>query len=407
MKKIYLMMTIALPLAGFGADPVAWYPLNGNANDAIGTLNGTVSGAVLTTDRFDTENSAYYFDGIDDFIETTDVATTSTTAWALMAWVKLSSLSQFGAVVTNGYDNVLDYGTGYSIHVNNGAGTAAGNTLTGAYDGIKWFNSGGTLNLGEERWYHLAFVRNGDETRMYIDGIATPNVSLDGAYTPVGNVRIGAQNGGRYFAGSIDEVKIFDVGLTAAEVLLEYTTSALPVHLVSFSAKAETDGKVKLNWSTTEEIGASHFIVERSADARFFEEIGRVAASGNTQLHRDYVLTDEIPLAGTSYYRLRQVDFDSKEYLYRAVAVRFDAVFSQVVYPNPAVNDIIYLNYSGPPAEITLTDMSGKNVAIETSRSSADLLLVRGKFRLPPGSYLLGTMKKGMMVKHRVVIAEK
>jgi len=44
---------------------VAWYPLNGNANDASGHGNhGTVNGATLISDRFGNTNSAYNFDGV-------------------------------------------------------------------------------------------------------------------------------------------------------------------------------------------------------------------------------------------------------------------------------------------------------------------------------------------------------
>src|SRR5689334_15934420 len=49
---------------------VASYPFNGNANDATGNgHNATVNGPVLTTDRFGNANSAYLFDGIDDFMD--------------------------------------------------------------------------------------------------------------------------------------------------------------------------------------------------------------------------------------------------------------------------------------------------------------------------------------------------
>ena len=49
---------------------VAYYPFNGNANDASGNGNdGTVQGAVPTTDRFGNANSAYAFDGLTDYIE--------------------------------------------------------------------------------------------------------------------------------------------------------------------------------------------------------------------------------------------------------------------------------------------------------------------------------------------------
>ena len=49
---------------------VAYYPFDGNADDASGNENhGTVYEAGPTTDRFDSPNSAYEFDGIDDYID--------------------------------------------------------------------------------------------------------------------------------------------------------------------------------------------------------------------------------------------------------------------------------------------------------------------------------------------------
>jgi hypothetical protein len=48
---------------------IAYYPFNGNANDASGNgHNGTVNGATPTTDRFNNPTSAYSFDGVDDYI---------------------------------------------------------------------------------------------------------------------------------------------------------------------------------------------------------------------------------------------------------------------------------------------------------------------------------------------------
>ena len=43
---------------------VAYYPFNGNANDVSGNnINGVVSNATLTTDKFGASNSAYDFNG--------------------------------------------------------------------------------------------------------------------------------------------------------------------------------------------------------------------------------------------------------------------------------------------------------------------------------------------------------
>ena len=52
---------------------VGWWPFNGNANDESGLgNNGIVSGSTLTSDRFGNANSAYLFDGVNDYIRITD-----------------------------------------------------------------------------------------------------------------------------------------------------------------------------------------------------------------------------------------------------------------------------------------------------------------------------------------------
>ena len=49
---------------------VAYYPFNGNADDASGNGNNAIfNNATLTTDRFGVPNSAYYFNGIDNYMQ--------------------------------------------------------------------------------------------------------------------------------------------------------------------------------------------------------------------------------------------------------------------------------------------------------------------------------------------------
>src|SRR6266516_2522215 len=68
---------------------VAYYPFNGNANDASGNgNNGTNYGAVLTTDRFGNTSQAYLFDGASAFINYGNPASlTVSNALTLTAWV--------------------------------------------------------------------------------------------------------------------------------------------------------------------------------------------------------------------------------------------------------------------------------------------------------------------------------
>ena len=86
--------------------------------------------------------------------------------------------------------------------------------------------------------------------------------------------------------------------------------SALPVDLISFDAKVNGVDKVDVTWKTASEQNNSHFIVERSYNARDFEAIGRVEGKGDSNSEYAYRFTDSNPLDGTSYYRLTQVDQD-------------------------------------------------------------------------------------------------
>ncbi len=59
---------------------VAYYPFDGNADDASGNGNhGIVHGATLTMDRFDNADSAYSFDGVDDYIVSSSDISLNTT----------------------------------------------------------------------------------------------------------------------------------------------------------------------------------------------------------------------------------------------------------------------------------------------------------------------------------------
>ena len=73
---------------------VGWYPLNGNASDMSGNGNhGTVHGASLSVDRFGQENQAYFFDGVDDYIDLgNSTSLNPANLITVSAWVSCSSL---------------------------------------------------------------------------------------------------------------------------------------------------------------------------------------------------------------------------------------------------------------------------------------------------------------------------
>jgi len=112
----------------------------------------------------------------------------------------------------------------------------------------------------------------------------------------------------------------------------------LPVKLLQFTAVRQ-GSVVRVAWATASEQNSAYFLVQRSADGRSFGDLHRVAAQGNATSRRDYATLDAAPLAGLSYYRLRQVDTDGKEAYSPVVAVRFEGPLTApalVAYPNPA-----------------------------------------------------------------------
>ncbi len=94
-------------------------------------------------------------------------------------------------------------------------------------------------------------------------------------------------------------------------------TGILPVKLIAFNALL-VNKKVNCTWETASEINNDYFTIERSTDGNHFESIGRVKGKGNTNTNTRYRFTDNNPLAGISYYRLKQTDFDNT-YTYSAI----------------------------------------------------------------------------------------
>ena len=112
----------------------------------------------------------------------------------------------------------------------------------------------------------------------------------------------------------------------------------LPITLKSFKGVEDEDG-ITLNWTTSLEDGNDYFILERSIGLNNFEEIGSLHSKGvNGNSHEDlsYSFTDEDPIPGTTYYRLRQVDQDGTASYVGLLALEAKQKgFSPHIFPNP------------------------------------------------------------------------
>ena len=126
--------------------------------------------------------------------------------------------------------------------------------------------------------------------------------------------------GGFVFKVCLENVGTFtsDVALTAVSTTFTSTLNgftingqALPVKFNTFDASL-MNSKSLLSFSTASETNNDYFTIERSSDGVEFDAIGEIKGAGNSSSELKYEFTDENPLPGINYYRIKQTDFDGK-----------------------------------------------------------------------------------------------
>jgi hypothetical protein len=180
----------------------------------------------------------------------------------------------------------------------------------------------------------------------------------------------------------------------------------LPVNLVSFTAKAEANRTVALEWVTSFETSNKGFLIERSKDLLRFETVGEVSElSSESKALKTYHFVDQTPYQGTSYYRLTQTDLSGKSTVYPAVAVvlRDDAYG---ISPNPVINEGLFTLRLDEPetAVIRFNRVDGRAVAFQKQGIQSGNLLLRATEKLSTGVYLLTVDERSQRRQYRVVV---
>jgi Concanavalin A-like lectin/glucanases superfamily/Putative metal-binding motif/Secretion system C-terminal sorting domain len=258
MKKFLFIMLFSISTGLFliaqPPSPIAWYPFNGNANDAVGTVHGSVTGATLTQDRFGNPNSAYYFDGDYDFINlgNTDYIRPKN-AITICGWFTYEYPENIGkngrALIScteqGGYNMIYEYDSrAFPFRFQ----------LNGHYQPIYSFKD--TILSG---WHHFAATFDGSKAILYMDGKYRGKYNCwSGCEVQYSHYDVNTYIGvdatspyeipGHYFdpvsfwKGKIDEVKIFNVALTGQQVLDEYNRPNVPQNTWYFDADKDGFG---------------------------------------------------------------------------------------------------------------------------------------------------------------------
>jgi hypothetical protein len=183
---------------------VAWWKAENNAYDSVGGNHGTLQGGtVYDVGRV---GQAFSLDGSYSYVfvpNSSSIDYGTTRSFELWIYPK----------VTAGYRGMLAKGYGSYSHI-----FSLSDGHLALYDGGAW--RAGTAVLSANTWHHVAFVQNGSTVTMYLNGVldGTENVS----WTSTSDfLEIGSFNHSNFndtFVGLIDEVKIFNRVLSAAEI---------------------------------------------------------------------------------------------------------------------------------------------------------------------------------------------
>jgi uncharacterized repeat protein (TIGR03803 family) len=234
--------------------------------------------------------------------------------------------------------------------------------------------------------------------------------AVDGAYSYAGVIQasdgliygttsfsnIAGDFGGTIYKLNLDGsgfavVKVFDEdteGQSAPASLVDLQSFAAPVQWISFTANKK-ERSVLLTWKTAQEQSTKNFEVERSSDGRSYKRIGSIAAAGNSNAIKSYTYSDDQPLKGLNYYRLKQNDLDSKFNYSEVVSMNFDGVDKLLVFPNPARDQLtIQLPANSGFTSLHVLDASGKLVLQKQMTSGASKLEIDIR-KLPAGLYIL------------------
>ncbi|MFI5130321.1 MAG: T9SS type A sorting domain-containing protein [Chitinophagales bacterium] len=164
------------------------------------------------------------------------------------------------------------------------------------------------------------------------------------------------------FTINITSANVPPINLPVNEITMCNGSFALPVKLISFTAKAVNQGCL-LKWQTAAEINNRGFEVEHSTNAINYINIGFVASTGNTNTNSDYSFTHSLPAAGKNYYRLKQVDIDGQFTYSKAERVDFNNLNAAIIiFPNPVVNEILFTGALSEGSEIKIINTTGQVV---------------------------------------------
>ena len=182
----------------------------------------------------------------------------------------------------------------------------------------------------------------------------------------------------------------------------------LPIELLSFTTKCD-NRKVIIKWATATEQNNDYFTVERSPDALNYLPVGMVKGVGNSSSVQNYFFTDSDPLSGTSYYRLKQTDFDGTTKTFSAASLSSCAsgAMNVVIGQNPTIDGDIWVSISGAEnknVRVSVTDILGQNIYTRNLTGVTGSYLLNEHLQLAAGIYIVNASTSDESFSKKIVV---
>jgi Tfp pilus assembly protein PilE len=199
---------------------VAWWKLNGDANNSVGAPNGVISGAISTSNQAGQSDTAYSFNG-SSTINTASTFNMNATDASISCWIFNPVSSNRGLFVNVGTSG------GYGIGIGGTSTNDNGSNLIILLTSVRWAPTTTTIGVG---WHHVVLtVNSAGIPTAYLNGTSAGSYPGTGPSAPNGSLTtIGARTNSpaHLFTGTVDDVRLYNRTLSPTEIVALYAAGA-------------------------------------------------------------------------------------------------------------------------------------------------------------------------------------
>ncbi|HEX8762447.1 MAG TPA: Ig-like domain-containing protein [Candidatus Saccharimonadales bacterium] len=205
---------------------VASYSFNEGTGTTVADGSGTGnSGSIFQAAWYAAGKfgKALSFDGSNDYVSVNDSASLDlTNKMTLEAWVRPTASSGWRTVMLKENGSEMSYGMYARESSNRPSAWMRLNPTSGSSQ-----SAGATPGLTLNTWSHMAATYDGTSLKLYINGALRATTNQSGSmYVGTGPLKFGGNAvWGEYFAGQLDEIRIYNRALTPTEVQTDMNTA--------------------------------------------------------------------------------------------------------------------------------------------------------------------------------------